>query len=265
MACAQAPGATPSPSPSPAPTNPPSQAAPAGLAGRTFLSTNVAVGDAAYLLVDGTRIRLTFDGNRLSVTAGCNTIGGNYTLDGDQLHFSGASMTEMGCDPARMSQDDWLVDFLGSGLTFTLSGNDLTLSNGTTVVTLLDREVAEPDQPLTNLTWGLTTLINGDSASSVPAGLGSQITFNDDGTFSANFGCNSGGGSYAIDGDAITFSDVFMTKMACAGGAGQLEQAVLFVLGSEAVTFAIDADQLSLMAGEVGLQFAAALDAVGRE
>jgi heat shock protein HslJ len=124
------------------------------------------------------------------------------------------------------------------------------------VVTLLDREVAEPDQPLVGPTWSLTTIIDGQVASSVPVGISATFTFADDGTFSFNDGCNSGGGKYVVDGDQIAFSAVVQTDMACAGAAGQVEQAVLAVIGSNGpITFAIDAGALTFMAGNAGLQF----------
>ena len=259
VACSQVPGASPTPSPSPLPT--PSPTPPVGLVGRISLSTGVTVDGAPFALADGTRIRLVFDNGTLSASGGCNIIGGDLDIDGDVLHFSGASMTEMGCEPARMAQDDWLVTFLTSNPTYVLDGFDLKLTSGTTVITLLDREIAEPDQPLTNLTWVLASFINGDAVSSVPAGVSSQFTFADDGTFSANFGCNSGGGSYAVEGDTITFSDVVTTKMACGGAGGQVEAAVLTVIGSEdPITFAIDAGSLTLMTGSIGLQLSAATD-----
>jgi heat shock protein HslJ len=261
LACSQVPGASPTPSPSPAPLPTPSPTPPVGLVGRIFLSTDVTVDGAPFALADGTRIRLVFDNGTLSASGGCNIIGGDLDIDGDVLHFSGASMTEMGCEPARMAQDDWLVTFLTSNPTFVSDGFDLKLTSGTTVITLLDREIAEPDQPLTNITWGLASFIDGDAVSSVPVGVSSQFTFADDGTFSANFGCNSGGGSYAIDGDTITFSDVVMTKMACGGAGGQVETAVLTVIGSEdPITFAFDAGSLTLMTGSIGLQLSAATD-----
>jgi heat shock protein HslJ len=258
VACAQAPGASPTPSPSPAPSPTPTPSAPAGLAGlagRQFLSTGVTKDGAPFSLVAGSRIRLTFDEGRLSANAGCNTIGGNLTIDGNRLVFSGGSMTEMACQEPLMAQDDWLITFLASSPTFTLSGNDLTLTSGTTVVTLLDREVAEPDQPLVGPTWSLTSIISGDAVSSVPVGVSATITFNADGTFAMNDGCNAGGGRYVVDGDAIHFSEVVTTKMACGGAAGQVEQAVLSILDADAITFAIEAFSLTFMAGDVGLQF----------
>jgi heat shock protein HslJ len=260
VACSQVPGAspTPSPSPTPAPSPTPSPVPPVGLTGRTFLSTGVTVDGAPFALVAGTRIRLIFDNGSLSANAGCNIIGGNLVIDGDTLRFSGVSMTEMGCDQARHAQDDWLVTFLSSSPKFVLDGNDLTLTSGMTVVTLLDREIAEPDQPLAGPTWGLASFFNGDTVSSVPAGISASLTFAADGTFSANFGCNSGGGSYAINGDTITFSDIVMTKMACGGAAGQVESAVLSVIGAQGpIQFAIDADSLTFMAGQIGLGYSA--------
>jgi heat shock protein HslJ len=227
------------------------------LAGRQFLSTGVTIDGAPFALVAGTRIRLTIDDGRLSANAGCNIVGGTLTIDGNKLLFSGASMTEMACDPARMSQDDWFVALLGAGPTFVLNGNDLTLTSGTTVVTLLDREIAEPDQPLVGPTWSLAALINGDVVASVPVGGNARITFAADGTFALNDGCNSGFGDYAVDGDAIAFANIATTKIACSGAAAQIELAVLTVLRSASISFAIDANSLTLMAGAAGLQFSA--------
>jgi heat shock protein HslJ len=255
VACVQAPGASPTPSPSPAPSPTPTPSAPAGLAGRQFLSTGVTKDGAPFALVAGSRIRLTFSAGQLSASAGCNTIGGNLTIDGNRLVFTGAGMTEMGCEPPLMAQDTWLGAFLGSGLTFALDGNNLTLTGGTTVVTLLDREVAEPDQPLVGRTWTLAGFISGDVASSVPQGISATFTFNADGRVDIHYGCNSGGGKYVVDGDSITFSELIQTEMACTGAAGQVEQQIVAVITADAITFAIDANSLSLQAGAAGLQF----------
>ena len=258
VACAQAPGASPTPSPSPSPAPSPSATPipPVGLTGRTFLSTALTKDGQPFQLAAGTRVRLTFEDGRLGANAGCNIIGGTLTIDGDTLHFSGASMTEMACPEPVMGQDQWLIDLLSASPTFVLDGNNLTLTSGTTVVTLLDREVAEPDEPLVGPTWSLTTIVSGEVASSVPVGLTAQITFAADGTFSFNDGCNSGGGKYVVSGNQISFSEVVQTEMACGGAAGQVEQAVLAVIGSNGpVDFAIDAFSLSLTAGAAGLQF----------
>ena len=143
-------------------------AAPAGLDGRTFLSTAVTDGGGARDLVPGTRIRLSFDDGRIGVQAGCNTMGASYRLDGGRLRITDAATTEMGCDPARQAQDDWVFAFLGAGPTVALAGDELTLTAGSTAIRFLDREVAEPDLPLVGTTWTVVSLIGGDAVSSVP-------------------------------------------------------------------------------------------------
>jgi heat shock protein HslJ len=43
------------------------------------------------------------------------------------------------------------------------------------------------------------------------------LTFNENGTFSARTDCNQMGGSYSADGEKVTFSKIFSTKMYCEG------------------------------------------------
>jgi heat shock protein HslJ len=209
--------------------------------------------------VPNTVIRIGFHNGQISASAGCNTFGGGYRLDGDRLTVDGGAMTEMGCDQPRHVQDDWLFGFLGADPQLAIDGDNLVLTSadGTTKITLLDREVAEPDQPLTGRTWTLSSIITGETVSSVPAGIVANIEFMDDGSVMLNPGCNSAGGRYAVDGDSITFTDLATTDMACMGAAGQVEAAVLSVLNGQSVTFSIDAGTLTLMAGDLGLQFTA--------
>ncbi|MCI0345498.1 MAG: META domain-containing protein [Chloroflexi bacterium] len=229
-----------------------------GIAGRTFLSTGVTVGGAPHALVNGTQIRLSFtaDGS-FGAQAGCNIMGGTYRLDGGILTIQGGGMTEMGCDPARHDQDDWLFEILGSRPTLALNGNNLVLTAGDTVITLVDREVAEPDLVLVGPTWTVTSVITGDAVSSIPAGVVASLTFDAAGGVTFNTGCNSGGGRYTIEGSTIRFSDLVTTDIACGGAAGAMEATVLGILNG-APTFAIDASQLSLRVGSGGIDLTGA-------
>src|SRR5215210_7567338 len=200
-------GAAPTPSPTRAPSQPPtatpsrsptSQATtgaisgpssaptgPAGSAGTTvdgrqFVSVSVTDNGSPRPLVQATTIRLAFQDGTLTASGGCNVISGNYSVEDGELVFSGASMTEMGCEQNRMAQDDWLIGILGSRPLLALDGDDLVLSADTTTITLLDRETAEPDQPLAGPTWLLTSIISGDAVSSVPAGVVATLTFGED-------------------------------------------------------------------------------------
>jgi heat shock protein HslJ len=44
------------------------------------------------------------------------------------------------------------------------------------------------------------------------------LTFNEDGTLQAQVDCNSGSGSYTLDGTNLTFGPIATTRMACPEG-----------------------------------------------
>src|SRR6476469_5771426 len=137
----------------------------------------------------------------------------------------------------------------------------MSLANATTRIDFQDREIAEPDQPLTMITWTLSSILDGDTASSVPQGAEATLLFKDDGTVEVAFGCNAGGGQYTVNGDTITFSQIVSTKMACLGAKGEVESAVTAVIHDGDVTFSIDHATLTLQTRDGhGLQYAAAVD-----
>ena len=247
---------------SPAPSNTPnsSATAKAGLDGRQFVSVLVTENGKSKVLVPGTTIRLGFSDGMLSASAGCNNLSGDYTLAAGKLKVGSMATTEMGCQTNLMDQDQWLATFLGSNPQISVDGNNLVLTSETTEITFLDRDQAEPDQPLTGITWGLTTIIDGEVASSVPADVSPTILFHDDGSFDFNDGCNAGGGQYTVNADTLTFSQVVTTKMACLGDKADVEAAVMAVLNADSIQFSIDHTTLSLQAGDHGLQYGAAVD-----
>jgi heat shock protein HslJ len=220
---------------------------------REFLSTSVTTDGAPIALVPGTRIQLSFSDGALGASAGCNSIGGDYRIENGVLVFEGGSMTEMGCDPERHAQDEWLVAFLASRPTVGLDGAELVLTSGGTVVALVDREVAEPDLPLTGTTWTVDTIITGETASSVPEGVVATFRFADDGRFEVRTGCNTGSGTYDGTDGELRFTNVAVTEMACESGPGEVEAAVLSIVGAEVVDYGIEAARLTLQAGSNGL------------
>jgi heat shock protein HslJ len=224
---------------------------PAGLHDRTFLSTQVT----GFDLVPGTQVRLTFRDGELSAQAGCNIMGGAYSIEGDRLVTTQLSMTEMGCDGPRQAQDEWLAGFLGN-VTFTLDGDTLVLTDGSVRLTLADKEVVTPDQTLEGTRWVLDGIVSGDAVSSVPMGVTASITIAG-GRVDVEAGCNTGGGTVEVTAGTITFGPIATTKMACEAAPASVESAVLAVL-SGPVRYTIDADVLTLDAGGAGLMFRAA-------
>ena len=216
--------------------------------GRDFLSTAVTEDGRDRPLAAGTRIRLSFsDDGRLLASAGCNSMSGQAEIRDGRLLIGDLATTEMGCDPGRHAQDEWLARFLGGEPRFRLEGPEMTLSGDGTEIRLTDREVADPDRPLRGTRWVVDTVVDGQSASSVPEGADAHVILNEDNGFGGSTGCNQMGGSAAVDEDAgtVTFSDVIATKMACEDDRMALERAVLSVLDGE-VTYEIKADRLTL-------------------
>jgi heat shock protein HslJ len=154
-----------------------------------------------------------------------------------------------------MEQDRWVAELLGEA-TVILDGDTLTLINATVRLTLLDREVADPDRPLLGTRWVVDGLISGDAVSSVPVGVTAALTFSD-GRVDVEAGCNAGGGTVQVGDGTLSFGPIGLTKMACEQVRMAVERAVVNVLAGS-VDYEIEAGALTLKAGGLGLMLRAA-------
>lgn len=247
LAACSAGGAGPaSPATSPQPSGVPGAPIAADLDGRTFLSS----GTTGRQLAPGSVVRLTFEGVRLAASAGCNQMSGEYEVVDGTLKVGPMNTTEMACDEPLMAQDRWLAGFLPDAAV-NLAGDTLTLAGGDDSLTLVDEETVNPDRPLEGTRWIVESIVAGDAVSSLPLGTNAAFVF-DGGTLRAEPGCNTGSGSYTLDGDDLAIGAIATTKMACERPAMELETAVLQVLDGR-LTFSIDADTLTLTNGAAGL------------
>ena len=233
---------TSSGAPSPVPTS---------LESRTFLSTGVQGHD----LVAGTHVRLSFKDGQVGINAGCNSMSGAYQIVDGRLVIGNMAMTEMGCEPPLMAQDQWVGTFIG-GATLTLAGDTLTLRNGDITMTLMDRAVADPDRPLEGTRWVVDGIVAGDTVSSVPQGVTAAITIAN-GRINVETGCNTVGGAVQITDTHLTIGPFALTKKGCAADTMALERAVTAVLSGD-VAYTIEADVLTLAADPSDLSLRAA-------
>lgn len=220
--------------------------------GATYLSESAT----GYTLVDGSVLTLSFDGDRLSANAGCNTMSGGFAVTDGALVLDGPmAATQMFCD-GLMDQETWFSDFLAASPLITQDGDRITLASDDVTLVMLDREVADPDRPLEGTNWLGTSLIRNEAVSTVPEGA--SLMF-DNGEVAVNAGCNTGGASYELseDGTEVTFGPLRLTKMACTDDdSSALESAMIEVLTGTA-TIEIDADSLTLTNGATGIGFTA--------
>ena len=227
------------------------------VAGRQFLSTRVTENGELRPLVEGTQLRLTFEETRLSANAGCNTMNGGYTITAGQLLVGDLATTMMACAQPLMTQDQWLAAFLNSRPIIRVAGSDMTLAADGTIINLVDREVAEPDQALVGTLWMLESVTTNDAVTSYNVDPAPRLVLAPGGNVTFSTGCNDGFGTYTSTDTQITFSGLGTTRKACEPDLMTLESQILTVLDSGPVDYTIDGSTLTLTAGDNGLTYKA--------
>ena len=189
-----------------------------------------------------------------SFSAGCNSLGGSFSSEEDVFSVSAISMTEMGCDTALMEEDSWFVAFFQSSPGLTFDGERLTFTGTQATLVFVDSEIATPDQELVGPTWEIDTFIDGESASAYNLSESPTLSFLEDGSVEFFGGCNSGGGTYEVDGaGSISFFEIFSTEMACDDTTMSAEQHIFSVLGESGLSYDIDANRLSISGASLGI------------
>lgn len=219
------------------------------LEGRQFLLES----SEGYTPVEDTTISVGFSDGTFGFSAGCNSHSGDYTLCNGKLCLQDLGSTEIGCEPDRDAQDAWLADFFTNQPALDLEGNRLTFTGEEATLVFLDREVANPDRPLTGRTWTVDTFFDGGAASNIPIDEPPTLEFGEDGTLSFYTGCNSGMGDYSVDGQDITFADLTWTERGCPSTAAQRAEEHMIEVLMNTVTFEIDAQRLTIMSGSLGV------------
>ena len=80
----------------------------------TFLSSYVTVDGKRHQLASKDPISLRFDEKTISVTAGCNILGGNYNLSKGLLRSQTLFQTKKSCSKKLFNQDLWLNQLFSS-------------------------------------------------------------------------------------------------------------------------------------------------------
>jgi heat shock protein HslJ len=223
------------------------------LLGRSFVSTTVTEGGRPRPLAPRTELSLavTPDGS-IDAGAGCNHMSGGADIEPDRLIVTDLGTTDMGCDQTRMDQDTWFAGFLQAGPTYRLDGAELTLTAKGTVIRFTDRKVAHPDRPLAGTTWRIDGFVDGDVASSLPAGVVATLRIDGGRLAFANHGCNSGGADVRVTSRELTVGPLMTTQMACEPGPAEVEAKVGEVLRGT-VAYRIESDGLTLTRGDHGI------------
>lgn len=147
---------------------------------------------------------------RVSGFGGCNSFGGSYKETAGNLTFGDLISTMMACLDVKAGAQESALYATLKGTANITPGTDgkvmLTGENGTQI------ELAPNSMPpLAGTSWQVEAM----GGTAIVAGSEPQISFTQDGQINGTTGCNRFFGSYTQEGNALAFSGVGMTKMAC--------------------------------------------------
>jgi len=197
-------------------------------------------------ILDSHPITLSFTEDGAGGTAACNGYGGSYTISGNDLTLSDIFQTEMACMPEETMESE--QKYLEAlGRVATFTMTDVTLTLVGEGVEL--DYVLLPPVPTSGLTgtvWVLDGLVGGDAVSSV-AGERATLELFSDGSLLGSTGCRGFHGSYTISGAEVTLAD-FAAEGECPAELQQQDSQVVTVLG-DGFRATVDGQTLNLTTG----------------
>ncbi len=237
-------GSTPSPAPR--------------LAGTAWTLGSYVAGNGTLVpALPGTEVTASFnDDGSLTGSAGCNSYGTVYHIEGANLTIEPSGSTEMYCSepPGIMEQENRYLTLLTEVSTWRVEGDRLILSDAEGADLLIFAQAPEvTPAPFTGTLWLLQSysIPGKEAVSSVIAGTTVTAVFSADGNVSGSAGCNHYGGGYTLDGSNLSVSTLFTTLMYCEEPEGVMEQEsrYLGLLGNVS-TWRVEGDRLILSDAE---------------
>ncbi len=185
--------------------------------------------------------RMSFNDGQYSVSVGCNSIGGEYVLEGNSISFGQSMTTLIGCPPHLEEAENELTRILPLLDTIEVSQNQITLSgDGVELILVKPR-----DMVLEGMMWDINAIQEGGGVVSSVVDEGTFLSFDTDGKFYGRGACNNINGTYSVEGNIITFGPIASTKMMCQEE--EMEREALLIKTLEnATTFNIDRETLTI-------------------
>lgn len=140
----------------------------------------------------GAALTLSFTGDKISGTSGCNTYSGPYTEEGkEKIRIGQLATTNRQCGPPeRMEQERLFMETLRAAAAFTLGEGRLILKDADGGATAVFKPQS---QELKGTIWRAVSYGNGQGGLSEVLSKGRTLTaiFTADGLLSGSAGCNS--------------------------------------------------------------------------
>ncbi len=195
-------------------------------------------------------VTISFDGDKVGGSDGCNRYGSTYTIKNNQISIDqNVVSTLMACPEEIMSQAQQFTRAIIDASYFEVADNRLSLLNSENEAMAV---FIKQDLTLADTNWILTGYNTGKQAVvSLVQGTQITVTFGNDGKVSGNAGCNRFTANYSVEEKSINIGQAASTKMMCLEPAGVMEQESAFLQAlSSAATFRMEGDKLELRTGD---------------
>lgn len=204
----------------------------------------------------GLDITLEIKDEKASGSAGCNSYGGGVRIDGSSFDVREFAVSEIACEPPVEEAEQRYLDAIYSSETIDAGGGKLTLTGPDTE--LVFRRVPPIDtRPLTNTTWVLQSLLQGETSSSTVADAKpALLELSRDGTFEGTTGCRRFEGEWTTSGDVVEVTRMVFSGACKLAAAQDAHVAAVIATGFRAK---VTEDRLELTSDkdELGLVYVA--------
>lgn len=207
-------------------------------------------------IIDGYRVTLVIEGERISGTSACNSYFADAAIDGTSFSVPGVGSTEMACRRDVMEAEAAYVSALTEVHTIRREQNFLMLT-GNDADLRFEFVPPIPTADLVDTQWRLETLIYGTGTDGIAASAEpAELLLNSDGTITGTTGCRDLYGEWTESGDEIAFS-TFGAKGNCPDQLREQDGHVVSVLG-DGFRPTIEENRLTVIGrGDLGLQYRA--------
>ena len=137
------------------------------LEGTTWVLDRASVQHLAPDAPTDARVDLTFEGDAVSGSSGCNRYGGSVEVDGSSVAFRDLFGTQMACAQTLMDLESAYLAALGAVDEQHVNGVELVLT-GADVRLVYEAEAEQEPAALVGTTWQLDSLATGTDAVSSP-------------------------------------------------------------------------------------------------
>ncbi|MDX1435209.1 MAG: META domain-containing protein, partial [Anaerolineales bacterium] len=204
-------------------------------------------------LAPGTEIDAAFsvdpggESGVMNGSAGCNAYSATF---GEDLGVVATLTSGKTCSqpPGVIEQEQLYINSLNRAYGYWLTGDHLIINTGLgTLAYFRNRPDSSLDQThlLINKTWFLTSF---DTTESVAGNAEPTLSFNGDGTFSGNTGCNPVSGNYETMVRNIAFSSINVGSETCPDDAANAQQQAVIAALNSSQTYQVVENTMQILA-----------------